>query len=287
MTPIRSPLKFAVIGNPITHSLSPLLHRSVFKQLKLDAEFSKVECVGDELSNLINRLKAGDWNGINVTIPFKRTIIPFLDALNPRAKTIGSVNCVIQDDGFLTGYNTDWYGFSMLLTLNHVKVSRNSFIVLGAGGAAYSIVYALLREGAATVSVVNRTPKNSNRLKEKLSSVQGDSGLDSCQINDLPGLIRDASVIINTTPVGMGDLLNQSIISEKGISSSHTLIDIIYRPLKTEFLKLGEMAGAKIINGMDMFLYQGLASLDIWMKYRISDRVNVNELKKILESQSC
>ncbi|NQU68554.1 MAG: shikimate dehydrogenase [Candidatus Marinimicrobia bacterium] len=276
--------KFAVIGNPVDHSLSPQLHKNVFDQLGIDAEYTKMKCPESDLSAMMERLRSGEWDGLNITIPHKQKIIPLLDKLNPRAHSIGSVNCVTNDNGALIGYNTDWFGFSMSLKLNQISVQGHSCVVIGAGGAAYAIVYALLREGANSIAVANRSHANSEKLVEKLSVIQNDCLLHSIPFEQLNVAMNSASIIVNTTPVGMGSNPDEIPAPKTAITSSQILIDIIYSPMKTEFLKFGERIGAKIINGLDMFIYQGLASLDIWMKDRISPRVDINDLKKILET---
>ncbi len=280
---VHRQLKFALIGDPVEHSLSPQLHRGIYEQLHLNAGYSKVRCASEELPRLIDRFRKGEWNGLNVTLPHKQSVIPYLDDLNPRAHTIGSVNCIASVGGRLVGFNTDWFGFGMSLKVNGISVRGKPCVVLGAGGAASGIVYALLHDGASSISVANRTPAHAEHLVEKLSPVGGGGSLKAISFEELITELKHEAVIVNSTPVGMNFESCELPVPWALITSSHTLVDIIYRPVKTEFLKFGEKLGAKTMNGMDMFIYQGLASLDIWMNDRVSSAIDVSALKKNLE----
>ena len=136
--------QFAVIGDPIEHSLSPILHNEVFQQLNLNAQYEKIQLPSNDLTDFVKVIPQKNLTGFNITIPHKTEILSYLDHINPRAKEIGAVNCVVNRNNKLWGFNTDWYGFSMLLKKNAVEISMKSILILGAGGVAYSVLYSLI-----------------------------------------------------------------------------------------------------------------------------------------------
>ena len=278
-------MNFAIIGNPVEHSLSPALHNRVFDHLRLDAHYTKLPVEKNELPQVVKKLQRGELDGINVTIPYKQDIIPYLDELNIRAKHIHAVNCVVKNNGKLIGFNTDWYGFTMTLHHNKIDVSERTCAILGAGGAARSILYALIQEGADTVLVINRTPKRAEALIASLNEINKNTRLQSISPGEIKNNNLINTVIINCTPVGMAPNINETPLPEDFIGKDQILIDTIYNPLQTRFLNMGKEKGAITIGGLDMFIYQGLASLDLWFNEPISDTIDVNELRQYLTIQ--
>ena len=149
--------QFAVIGNPIEHSLSPDLHNYVYKLLSINALYKKKKVFHSELSLIMDDLRTGELNGVNVTIPHKENVIEYLDEINPRAKTIGAVNVIHKNGDKLFGNNTDWFGFTMSLKKNGIKVNGKEVIVLGAGGSSKSIIFSLKQSGVKKIVLLNRT----------------------------------------------------------------------------------------------------------------------------------
>ena len=268
---------FAIIGNPVEHSLSSVLHNWVFKSLNIHAEYKKIKVKQKELPNIIHQIKNGKLDGINVTIPHKEYIIDLLDEVNPRAESIGSVNCVMKSNSKIIGNNTDWFGFTMALKENKIDLSNKEVIVLGAGGTAKSILFSLKQLGANKIILLNRTLYKAEALKDDIITPYSMENTESVLKND--------SIIINTTPIGMQS--NQSPIELGLIHKNQILIDVIYNPLETAFLKLGNKIGAKTFNGLDMFIHQGLMSLDLWFGESLSKQVNFTQLKTYLETKLC
>lgn len=149
--------KFAIIGNPIQHSLSPIMHQWIFNTLNIKAQYIKINISESEISQICNNLNNGSLNGINITIPFKEKMIAYIDEVNPRAQEIGSVNCILSSNCRLIGNNTDWYGFSMILKKNNISLQNRQIIVLGAGGSSKAILYALKQNGAKKILLFNRS----------------------------------------------------------------------------------------------------------------------------------
>jgi len=269
---------FAVIGSPVEHSLSPALHNWVFKSLNIQAKYEKIKVLKTEIPEIVQRITTGNLDGINVTIPYKECIIGMLDEINPRAESIGSVNCVMRSNSKIIGNNTDWFGFTMALKNNEIEVfSRKEVIVLGAGGTGKSILFSLKQLGVTKIILLNRTIQKAKELQDEIISPYS--------LDDTKDVIKNDSIIINTTPIGMQS--NQSPIDLGLLHQNQILIDVIYIPLETAFLQLGNKIGAKTLNGLDMFIHQGLASLDLWFGESLSKQVNFTQLKAYLETKLC
>ena len=268
---------FAVIGSPVEHSLSPFLHNWVFKSLHIQAEYAKIRIEKQELSDIVQKIKNGQLDGINVTIPHKENIMKFLDEVNPRAETIGSVNCVIKSNSRIIGNNTDWFGFSQALKTSQIAISGKEVIVLGSGGTGKSILFSLKQMGVDKIILINRTFQNAQELEDDI--------VISYPQDKTESLIKNDSIIINTTPVVMQT--NQAPFDLGLLHQNQILIDVIYTPLETSFLKLGSKIGATTLNGLDMFIHQGLASLDLWFGESLSKQVNFTQLKTYLETKLC
>ena len=269
--------RFAVIGNPVDHSLSPMLHNWVFNILNIQAEYEKIKIEEEELPNIVQKIKNGKLDGINVTIPHKENIMKFLDEINPRAESIGSVNCIFKTNSKIIGNNTDWFGFLQALETNQIDISKKEIIVLGSGGTGKSILFSLKQIGGKKIILINRTFQKAKELADDFVIPYHPSKIES--------LIKNDSIIINTTPMGMQT--NQAPFDLELLHQNQILIDVIYTPLETSFLKLGNKIGAKTLNGLDMFIYQGLASLDLWFGGSLSKQVNFAQLKTYLETKLC
>ncbi|MEA1882163.1 MAG: shikimate dehydrogenase [Candidatus Marinimicrobia bacterium] len=275
---------FAVIGDPIAHSLSHVLHQEIYRQLGLEAEFEKIHVMPNALHSF---MKENELDGFNVTIPHKQSIIPFLDELDESVQTIGAVNCVHNGKG----YNTDWIGFTMAMELNDVELSGKDCLIVGAGGAARAIAFALIKSEVKSITIINRTIEKAENLKqwaEKLSDIpvhtQSQEHVNiSTSLN--PGAQTHEHLIINCTPLGMWP--DTESMPEVKIQKDQVLADTIYNPLETAWLKTGKEKGAKTIGGLDMFIAQGLASADIWFGEKISEKIKLEDIKKVLKSELC
>ena len=253
------------------------MHQWVFDSLKMEAGYQKIKVEENELHKIIRKIKVGELDGVNITIPYKETIMQHLDEINPRAKFIGAVNCILLSDSKIVGNNTDWYGFSRTLKNKDINPVDRDIIVLGAGGSAKSIIYTLQHLGVKNIYLLNRS-------REKAKTLQNEC-IVAYSLGDAEEIIKTDSIIINTTSVGMES--SQSPIDFGLIHENQIIIDIIYTPLETSMLKYGRKIGAITVNGLDMFIHQGLASLDLWFGSSISKQVNFPKLKAYLESHLC
>ncbi|MBT4270926.1 MAG: shikimate dehydrogenase [Candidatus Marinimicrobia bacterium] len=265
--------QFAVIGYPIAHSLSPVLHREIYRQLDLEASFEKIHVMQNELHSF---MKENELDGFNVTIPHKQSVIPFLDELDESAQIIGAVNCVHNG----IGYNTDWIGFTKAMEQNGVDLKEKNSLILGAGGAARAVAYALIQSNVNSISIMNRTKQNADTL---VKWIKNNSNISvNTQTHEHS---NTQTLIINCTPLGMWP--NTEAIPEFEIQKDQVLVDTIYNPIETRWLELGKEKGAKVIGGLDMFITQGLASADIWFGEKISKKIKFDPLKKVLKLKLC
>ena len=269
--------KFAVIGNPILHSLSPAMHNWIFEKLKINAEYIKINIEPNQIPVVLNKIRTKELNGINVTLPYKQNIIEYLDDINIRASKMGTVNCIFELDSKLIGFNTDWYGFSKAIENNSIHFKNEKIILIGAGGTTKSIIFALKQLGVKKIFLFNRTLKNAKLLEDDI--------VMSYQIDCLNKFIDKYTIIINTTPLGMNE--KDQLFDLNLLTKNHIIMDVIYTPLETSFLRQGNKIGATTINGLDMFMYQGLASLDLWFGEAISKSVNFEQLKTYLKTKLC
>jgi len=253
---------YAVIGDPIDHSLSPNIHNAAFRHLKLDHTYIAYKIPAGELSTGIEALKAIKIAGFNVTIPHKIEMMKFLDEMDTTCKVIGAVNTVLNEDGKLKGYNTDMIGFLDPIKKKNLTIKDSQVLLLGAGGAARAIVTAMVKEKASKITIVNRTMENANKLAEFAKKIGGN--VDTVSIQEANKLIADYKFIINSTSIGMRN--EPSPISTENISKDSIVYDIVYQPINTDLIKKSKENGATIIYGYEMLLSQAACSFEIWHK---------------------
>ena len=252
--------KFGIIGNPIKHSLSPVLHEYWFKKYNINAEYSIIEASDKDLPLIIDKVKQGYFSGINVTLPFKQKIINHVDKVVNDAELTGSVNTVFLDNNeTVIGENTDVYG----LQAAYLKEIDNSFnkkvLVIGAGGVSPSIILSIKKSGIKNISITNRTNEKCIFLKKKFSF------LTIISWADLKSEIKNFDIIINATSLGLknGEDFNFNFSNTK---EEAIYIDTIYNPLETKTFKYLKEEGRRVFNGLDMFIYQGQKSFYLWNK---------------------
>ncbi|MDI1495431.1 MAG: shikimate dehydrogenase [Cenarchaeum symbiont of Oopsacas minuta] len=248
---------YAVIGDPIDHSMSPLIHNAAFKELKMDSSYIAYKIGRDELKDGVESIKNALLSGFNVTIPHKVEILKYLDSYDDDCKKVGAANTVSISDGRLSGYNTDMEGFLDPLRERNIDIKDMDVLVLGAGGAARAIVASLARQRVSSITIANRTKSSAKALLE-LADVQIES------IHDAPRLAKSASLIVNATSLGLKN--EQSIIPAESMNADQIIYDLVYRPMKTELLREATKAGSIIIYGYEMLLGQACRSFKIWHK---------------------
>ena len=253
---------YAVLGDPIDHSLSPNIHNAAFRHLKLDHSYIAYKISAGELAAGIDSLKKIKIAGFNVTIPHKIEIMKFLDDMDTTSKVIGAVNTVSNENGKLKGYNTDMIGFLDPIKKKNLTIKDSHVLLLGAGGAARAIVTAMIKEKASKITIVNRTQENANKLADFAKKIGGNA--DAVSIQKANELIGDYKFIINSTSIGMKN--EPSPISTRNISKNSVVYDIVYQPINTDLIKKSKENGATIIYGYEMLLSQAACSFEIWHK---------------------
>jgi len=247
--------KYLVIGNPINHSLSPKLHNYWLKENNIDAIYDKKRLDENELKNIISEIKKEKINGINVTVPFKKAVIPFLDELSPEAKDTQSVNTIYFQNGITIGHNTDIAGFELAIKYAKYDISNKKIFILGAGGVAPSIIYSLKKMKASKITLSNRTKEKAENIKKLFEDLE---------IVDW-GETIDFDMIINATSIGLNNE-DEIKIDFSSIGPNKFFYDVIYNPRETIFLKKAKLFGNKAENGKMMFIYQAHQSFTIWHK---------------------
>ncbi|MAJ44386.1 MAG: shikimate dehydrogenase [Candidatus Marinimicrobia bacterium] len=281
----KNRFKFAVIGDPLDQSLSPILHEEVFFQLGINGYYKKQLISAENLNNYLNSRILTSLNGFNVTLPHKNTIMRELDVINTRALDIGAVNCVLNKNNELWGFNTDWFGFAMALHKNKIKIKGKVALILGAGGVSSAVIFALVQNNISKIIIKNRTKSKIKLIIKQFSSKY--KNIEIIEFDEKTEKSKSFDLIINCTSLGMSSYLNLSPLCLEYIKSNHIIIDTIYNPSETQLLKDAKKNGAKTLNGLDMFIYQGLASLDIWFEKNITEKIDYEKLKMKLMNSLC
>jgi shikimate dehydrogenase len=257
----------AIIGDPVEHSLSPAMHNAAFKELKLNLVYVAFTVTRNELKEAISSARILGFRGLNVTMPHKNAVIKYLDETDSMAKSIGAVNTVLNDGGRLVGFNTDGIGAMRALKENGVSLNGRKLLLLGAGGAAKAIAFQAAQEVEELV-VLNRTFEKAEKLAEALRKNFGKKvrgGAFSSEF--LKEEIKDADILVNATSVGMHPDVNKSPVPRTQLRPSLCVMDIIYSPLETKLVMDAKAEGAKIVSGLEMLIYQGVASFEIWTNH--------------------
>jgi shikimate dehydrogenase len=253
-----------VIGDPIRHTLSPTIHNAAFSYLGLDFVFLAFHLKVSELENAMRGMRGLGIHGLNVTMPHKSAVIGFLDEVDFTVRFLGSANTILNRDGKLSGFNTDGVGALKALLENGVDPSGKKVLLLGAGGAAKAIAFMFVPE-VGELAILNRSAEKAKELAETLGHMFNQKVVGGALSPDfIKKNLRDSDVLINATSVGMKPNLSQSLVSPEWLRSELTVMDIVYNPVETKLAKDAKAAGAKVVNGVEMLIYQGAASLEIW-----------------------
>ena len=254
--------KFGLLGEKLSHSWSPIIHKYIYNEYNIDASYELLECNEAELIKYIDLLKEGKYSGFNVTIPYKKTIMKYLDEIDSVASSIGSVNTIYLKDGKVIGTNTDYDGFKLQLDYYNIDCLNKNAYVLGTGGASLAIKKVLLDLGA-NVNSVSRNPKN-----------------DMLSYEDLDN-INNIDILVNTTPVGMYPNVSLSPVKCDIARKAKVVIDIIFNPLKTQLLEDSNSS----YHGLFMLVGQALKSECIWLNEKID--IDLINIVKYVEDLKC
>ncbi len=239
-------MKYCVIGEKLTHSMSPQIHKQYFDYYNQNSSYDITQIPMEDMLGDCKELLLR-YDGFNVTVPYKEKVMKYLSGISNEAEEIGAVNTVVNDNGKLYGYNTDPYGFENLLIHNQVAIKDKSFVILGSGGACKSVYYILKKRGAKEVKIASRQDKKQDDFisYDLLRKYKGD-------------------VLVNTTPVGMYPNIGKSPVDEDIVKNFDTIVDIVYNPVYTELLKIAVKLGKKAVGGLYMLVAQAMKSQEIW-----------------------
>ena len=252
---------YLVIGNPISHSLSPVMHNIALREHGIDAEYFAIKLLPEEIPHFIPWMNRDSFKGCNITVPYKSEFLDAVDETDPEAAGLRAINTIAKNgEGTrLIGYNTDPYGFVEPLNQYSDIIEGQSAIVFGSGGAAKAVVHALFKSGIEHIVIVSRNPE----------SVDKNGIFADCELTNYDGwqfYAEDAGLFVNTTPIGMPPFADKKLINDANYQFMENKIcyDLIYNPSETLFLKNAKVAGAITINGLEMLIYQGNRSFEIW-----------------------
>ncbi len=275
-------MNLGLIGSPVEKSISPELQRILFKELELDnCTYEKHHVASDDLPSFFDRFKNGKFDGINITIPHKETGLKFLDEIDDNVKLLGNTNCIKRVGDILIGYNTDLYGFKMLLEKNNINVHSSRCLVLGAGGSARTIIKALIDQGAESITIKNKSIDNALAIQlyaQKLGAKNIEIYTESDDKFD---------IAINTTPLGMYQEQDDTSFFDIPIDKDSILIDLIYISNHTLFLNQYKDRVKQSINGLEMLIFQAIKSIEIWTETTYNVDQKLDSIKKQLEKVIC
>jgi len=253
-----------LIGHPVDHSRSPLMHNAAFEAQGIDMRYVAFDVSSEELPAAIGGLRALGIVGANITVPHKEAVLPLLDTVDSTARHIGAINTIVNQNGVLSGYNTDIYGFLMALERGWGRGPRGSrCLVLGAGGSARAVVAGLARAEAAEVWVFNRTL---SRARELCAAVATWSPVPCHAVgeSELVTVAQQAELIVNATSVGMGDSVKVSPIPVDILTREHVIVDLTYGPEQTALVRGGLSVGGICVDGLEMLVQQAARSYELW-----------------------
>lgn len=259
---MNQPLKLGVIGDPIAHSKSPIMHAAALRERGIAGNYSALHVKPDQLEDTIRTMREEGYRGLNVTIPHKEHVMQYLDELSEDARRIGAVNTIVNEAGRLIGRNTDGIGYVRSLKEEAAaELTGRRIVVLGAGGAARGIIYALAAEKPDRITLLNRTPERAEALAAEWSDLADIVALPSSRTAEA---LQDADLVINTTSVGMHPHTESVPLDIELLKGTEIVSDLIYNPLETRLLQLARQKGCRVHGGLGMFVYQGAYAFEYW-----------------------
>lgn len=265
---------YGLIGEKLSHSFSPIIHSIIFEEINMKGCYNLFEVKNEDLKDAVYGLKALGAKGVNVTIPYKLDVMRYLDNISKEAQRIGAVNTICFKDNETIGYNTDYFGFGMMLDKHNISLKNKKAVILGTGGASKSVVQYLLDQDINDITLVSRDVKIA---KEKYN----DFNIISYEQIEL---LKEQDIIINCTPCGMHPNTQNSPIKKEYISKFNTAVDLIYNPLETLFLKYGREEGLQTVNGLYMLVGQAVKAQELWNDIRIEESICDKIYKKTIKT---
>lgn len=262
--------KFGLIGEKLGHTFSPVIHKEILNNIKVSGDYGVLEFDRNYVPNIVGSLKEYNYTGVNVTIPYKSDIMPYLDEISYEARKIGAINTIHFIDDKTVGYNTDYFGFGKLLSYNKIDVKNKSALILGTGGASRAVVQYLEDNNINSIQFASTNVENSKSKYDRYKIYSYD------KLHELD----KTHIVINCTPVGMFKDKDNTPINKEHLSKFHVAVDLIYNPLETTFLRQARELGLKTANGLYMLVAQAVKSQEIWNNTIIDDKIidKINDL---------
>ena len=263
---------YGLLGEKLGHSISPQIHQIIFRELKLEAAYHLFEVKAEEVEKAVEAFKVLGARGVNVTIPYKLTVMEHLDNISIEAMKIGAVNTIVFNEGKTTGHNTDYTGFNMLLDKYNIEVKNKNVVLLGNGGASKAVIQCMEDREVKDLVMVSRhaSPKLLNNKYSIISYEQLKT-------------YEKGEVIVNCTPIGMFPKVHASVVDKNIIAGYEAAVDLIYNPQETLFLKYAKEAGAKTANGLYMLIGQAIAAEELWNNIKIHSSIAEKIYKELME----
>ena len=275
-------MNLGLIGNPVEKSISPQLQKILFKELDLsNFRYEKYEISPENLPSFFEKFDNKKFDGINITIPHKESSLQYIHEVDANAKILGNINCIKRTDNILKGYNTDSYGFEMLLKNNNISIKSSRCLVLGSGGSARTIIKILIDQEAESITIKNKSSENALKIKlyaEKL----GGKNIEIYTKSD-----RGFDIAINTTPLGMYQDEQDKSFFDIPVDKNSILVDLIYVSSHTLFLNRYKNKVKKSVNGLEMLIFQAIKSIEIWTETTYNVDQKLDSIKKQLEKVIC
>ncbi|CUS86985.1 shikimate dehydrogenase [Candidatus Kryptobacter tengchongensis] len=271
-----------LIGHPVSHSFSPFIHNTAFEIIGLNYKYITFDVLPEHLKDALKGIIALGIKGVNVTIPHKEIVIENLDNVSPEARIIGAVNTIVNENGILSGYNTDVYGFTESLKKYKEIISNTPVFIFGAGGSARAVIYSLITNfQPERIVIANRNTSRAEGLVRYFSQVLGykDFEVKEFFFPEIAGDIKSSRLVVNTTPIGMHPNINDLPVQTNEIFHEGQIVyDLVYNPPMTKFLKLAQSKGAEVISGIEMLILQASKSFELWT----GKEMPIAEVKKFL-----
>ena len=272
-----------IIGDPIEHTMSPVMHNAAFKNKGVDYVYLAFRVKKEELGQAIGGMRALNIKGLSITIPHKVAVIQFLDELDTLADKIGAINTIVNSNGVLKGYNTDATGFLQALLERGIEPKGKRVVILGAGGASRAISFILAERGSSLV-ILNRTWDKAKVCADRISEIF-QSEVTALKLNreNLATALSQADILVNTTSVGMNPNINETPVTSNLLKPGLIVFDIVYNPIKTRLQREAEVAGATVISGLDMLVWQGALAFEKWTGLKAPVELMREEVIKVLQ----
>lgn len=272
-----------LIGNPVEHTLSPLIHNTLAGKLDHNVVYVPF-LVQDEIMEAVKGAYALNILGMNVTVPHKGNVIPYLREIDPLAEAIGAVNTLVRTEGGYRGYNTDMTGLLRAMQAEGIVMKDQDIILLGAGGAARAVAYLCVNEGAKKVYLLNRSFENAKLVAEEVNSHFGTDTIEAMALTDYDKLPDQRFLAIQGTSVGLSPNDEDVVIADEAFYQKiHTGFDLIYKPFETKFMRLVKAQGGKAYNGLKMLLYQGIIAYELWNDVKVSEETAMEIYQRMKE----